>query len=139
MRYIATESVSSGHYAIPNLLTQRCGHVQYDQSALLGEIPFATEISSLNQDSVHSHLPHLSDDAQMLIASKRRNAHINCLDRAPLALSLSSPQPDAVTITTNGAVYIVSKPSLLPVTDFPSRTQTICNRFLISGRTEHYR
>lgn len=47
MRYIATECVSSGHYAIPNLLTQRCEHVQYDQSALLAQILFAAEVSKL--------------------------------------------------------------------------------------------
>lgn len=110
--YIVKERLPVGLYAVQGLLHTPQHATQTDLSHWLAQMPFATDLSSIDYDPVHQHLVLLSDEAQMLMTITTDGQLVNYLDLAPFEFRLPPPQPEGVAIGPDGAVYIVSEPNL---------------------------
>ena len=110
--YIVKERQPTALYAVQGLLTDPQNAVQHDLSHYLSPLNFATDLSGLAFDPENQYLLLLSDEAQMIIAIDLEGDFIDYFDLAPWNTALPPPQPEGITIGSDGTIYIVSEPNL---------------------------
>ena len=110
--YIVKERQPTALYAVQGLMTDPPNAIQYNLSHYLSPLDFATDLSGLTLDTQNQHLLLLSDEAQMIVAIDLKGNFIGHFDLAPWNTTLPPPQPEGITISPDGTIYIVSEPNL---------------------------
>jgi len=85
-----------------------------NMSSWLEDIPFATDLASVEADPETGMIFILSEESQMLLQLDGDNgAGRGMLSLAPIGQGGALPRPEGVAVDDKGNIYIVSEPNLL--------------------------